>query len=166
MPRGTRRRAADGRLILLATALCVAGGCLSAAVARASGWAAGPAPSVIALERTALGVWIVPATLNGRVQGRFLLDTGATWCAVTARTAARLRLPHVGEQVQMQTAGGLVPMPLVRIGSVEVGGRRARAVQAVILPEDLGDLDGVIGMNFLNEFVYAIDPRRAVLRLD
>lgn len=113
-----------------------------------------------------MGVWIVAATLNGRVEGRFLLDTGATWCAVTARTAARLRLPQVGEQVQMQTAGGLVPMPLVRIGAIEIGGRRARDVQAVILPEEIGDLDGVIGMNFLNEFVYAIDPRRALLRLD
>lgn len=135
-------------------------------VARASSWAAGPARHDITLERTGLGVWIVAAKLNGRVEGRFLLDTGATWCGVTAPTAARLRLVQVGEQVQMQTAGGVVPMPLVRIGTVDVGGRRARDVQAVILPDELGDLDGVIGMNFLNEFTYSIDPRRGVLRLD
>lgn len=135
--------------------------------ALASGWAAGPATThAVPLERTALGVWTVTAALNGRVRGRFLLDTGATWCALTPRTAARLRLSQAGERVQMQTAAGLVPMPLVRIQSIEVGGRRARSVQAVILPDDLGDFDGVIGMNFLNEFAYSIDPRRAVLRLD
>jgi clan AA aspartic protease (TIGR02281 family) len=135
-------------------------------MAQASGWATAPARGVVALERSPLGVWIVAAKLNGRVEGRFLLDTGATWCAVTSRTAARLRLPQVGEQIQMQTASGLVPMPLVRIAVVEVGGRRARNVQATILPTDLGELDGVIGMNFLNQFVYAIDPRHRVLRLD
>jgi len=113
-----------------------------------------------------MGIWIVGATLNGHVSGRFLLDTGATWCAITSRTAARLRLAQVGEHVDMQTAAGIVPMPLVRLGSVQVGGHRARRVQAVILPDEIGDLDGVIGMNFLNEFTYAIDPRRGVLELD
>jgi len=135
-------------------------------IAHGSSWASGPTRGAIELERTPLGVWIVAARLNGRLEGRFLLDTGATWCAVTSRTAARLRLVQVGEQIQMQTANGFVPMPLVRIRTVDVGGRRSHDVQAVILPQDLGDLDGIIGMNFLNEFVYSIDPRRSVLRLD
>lgn len=135
-------------------------------MAQASGWATAPARGIVPLERSPLGVWIVRAKLNGRVEGRFLLDTGATWCAVTPRTAARLRLPQVGEQIEMQTGGGVVPMPLVRIAMIEIGGRRARRVQATIVPTDLGGLDGVIGMNFLNQFVYAIDPRRRVLRLD
>jgi clan AA aspartic protease (TIGR02281 family) len=167
MPRRARRRAPERGLIGLAAALLVAGGLLLGNSAVAGEWARGPRRGQVPLERTPMGVWIVEATLDGRVHGRFLLDTGATWCALTSRTAARLRLAQVGEQVEMQTAGGLVPMPIVRIGSVVVGGHRARRVQAVILPHDVGrDLDGVIGMNFLNQFTYAIDPRRAVLRLE
>lgn len=167
MPRRARRRAPERGLIRLAAAILAAGSVLLGPNAAAGEWASGPRRGQVPLERTPMGVWIVEATLDGRVHGRFLLDTGATWCAVTPHTAARLRLAQIGEQVEMQTAGGLVPMPLVRIGSVAVGGHRARGVQAVILPHDVGaDLDGVIGMNFLNQFTYAIDPRRAVLRLE
>jgi clan AA aspartic protease (TIGR02281 family) len=147
---------------VLAAALLAA----APAMAQAGGWATAPARGVVTLERSPLGVLIVAAKLNGRVEGRFLLDTGATWCAVTPRTAARLGLSQVGEQIQVQTGGGLVPMPVVRIAVIEIGGRRARGVQATIASADLGGLDGVIGMNFLNQFVYAIDPRHRVLRLD
>jgi len=156
------RRSASRLITLALGAMLLA----PAATAIADGWASGaPAPHTVPLERTLSGVWIIEATLNGRVRGRFLLDTGASYCGVTTETAARLRLSQVGESLSLQTAGGVVPMPVVRLASVQVGGRRARQVQAVILPENVGDLDGIIGMSFLNLFTYSIDPRRSVLRL-
>jgi clan AA aspartic protease (TIGR02281 family) len=165
MPRKARRGSADGRLRALLLGVLLLGVPAPARVA-AEGWAAGPPRrGPIPLERTPNGTWIVEARLNGRFEGRFLLDTGASWCGLTSQAAAHLRLPQVGESIRMQTAGGIVPMPTVRIASVEVAGRRARDVQAVILPDELDDLDGILGMNFLNNFVYAIDPRRSVLHL-
>jgi len=150
-----------GSFVLPLAALLVLGTATSHA-----GWAGGPlAKRPIPLERTG-GGWIVEAKLNGRVNARFLLDSGATWCALSERTAARLRLSQAGHRVPIDTAGGTIRAPVVRLGSVDVGGRKVRDVQAIVLSALDEDLDGILGLNFLNQFRYAIDPRSSVLRLD
>ena len=63
--------------------------------------------------RVSRGHVIVELHLDGHGPARFLLDTGATWCGVTSQMAARLRLNQHGQNVRMQTAGGIVPMPAV-----------------------------------------------------
>jgi clan AA aspartic protease (TIGR02281 family) len=129
-------------------------------------WVGGPNDRAsVPLER-GRGGWIVEATLNGRIRGRFLLDSGATWCALSAVTAARLRLSQSDRRIPVETAGGTIQAPFVRLGSVDVGGRKARDLQAVVLDALGEDFDGIIGLNFLNEFSYAIDPRRSILRLE
>ncbi len=109
------------------------------------------------------GSWHVHATLNGRVRGTFLLDTGATFCVVSSATARRLGITPGEKRVMLRTANGVVQAPLVEIASVEVGSSRAQGVQAVV--QDGMDEDGVIGLSFLNRFSYAIVPARRILRL-
>ncbi len=109
--------------------------------------------------------WLVRATLNGTVSGLFLLDTGATLCVLAPETARRLGLAGTGQRVDLETANGTVRAPLIQLRSVDVGGNRARDVDAVVHPAVAPPLDGVIGLSFLNHFSYAIDPRRRVLRL-
>lgn len=109
--------------------------------------------------------WMVHATVNGVVDGLFLLDTGASVCVLSPGTAQRLSLPPTGGEMQLQTANGVVKAPLVRLRSVEVGGSKARDVQAVVHPALGPPLDGIIGLSYLNNFSYAIDPRRRVLKL-
>jgi len=138
---------------------------LTTSPARAE-WVGGPGDRpAVTLER-GHGGWIVPVTLNGRVRGRFLVDSGATWCALSTQTAGRLRLSQTDRRIPVDTAGGTIRAAFVRLGSVDVGGHKARDLQAVVLDTLDEDLDGIIGLNFLNEFTYAIDPRRSILRLE
>lgn len=109
--------------------------------------------------------WIVQATLNGSVRGRFLLDTGASYCVLGPTAARRLSLPPTGSRVTLRTANGTVQAPIVQITSVDVGGHRARDIQAVVHDAVAAPLDGIIGLSFLNNFTYAVDPRRKMLTL-
>jgi clan AA aspartic protease (TIGR02281 family) len=133
--------------------------------ARAGGeWKAG-APREIPLDGDTRG-WVVRATLDGKVSGLFLLDTGASVCVVGPALARRLGADASGRQVELRTANGVVRAPLFHLRTVDVGGSRARDVPAVVHAAVAPPLDGVIGLSFLNQFRYAIDPRRRVLRLN
>jgi len=109
--------------------------------------------------------WVVRATLNGTVDGAFLLDTGASFCVLSPSFARKLGAPATGRHVDLQSANGLVRTPLVALRSLDVGGNRVRDVTAVVHPAVGPGLDGIIGLSYLNNFTYAVDPRRKVLRL-
>jgi aspartyl protease family protein len=109
--------------------------------------------------------WLVHATLNGNVNGTFLLDTGASVCVLGPGTARRLAIPPTGEQAEIRTANGVVHAPVVRLRTVDVGGNRAHDVTAVVHSAVGPAIDGIIGLSYLNNFSYSVDPRRRVLRL-
>ena len=109
--------------------------------------------------------WILDARVNDAVTGRFLLDTGATSCVITPLMADRLGLPPPTRQIEMNTAAGLIHAGVVRLERVTVGASTATRVHALILDAIEDDLDGVIGLNFLDRFSYTIDPRRGLLDL-
>jgi aspartyl protease family protein len=133
------------------------------APAASADWATG-AQTEVPLEGNGSG-WLVHATLNGRIDGLFLLDTGASICVLAPGTARQLDLPPTAGQVELRTANGTVRAPIVQLRSVDVGGNRARDVDAVIHPAVQPPLDGIIGLSFLDHFSYGVDPRRRVLRL-
>jgi aspartyl protease family protein len=109
--------------------------------------------------------WVLEARVNNLVSGRFLLDTGATSCVITPLMAGKLGLFPPARQIEVDTAAGTVRAGVVRLHSRAVGVRRADEIQALVLDAVEDDLDGVIGLNFLDQFTYAIDPRRGVLEL-
>jgi len=108
--------------------------------------------------------WQVRATVNSRERATFLLDTGATLCVLSPAIAQRLDLKAV-QEVEVRTANGTVRAPLVRLRQLEVGDTLARDLDAVVHAAVAAPLDGVLGLNFLNRFQYAVDPKRRVLRL-
>ena len=110
------------------------------------------------------GAWRVRATLDGSMTGLFLVDTGASLCVLSPAVARRLSLAP-GGKAQLQTANGIVTAPLVRLRTVDVGGNRARDVLAVVHAAVPPPLDGIIGLSFLDNFTYSVDPRRHTLRL-
>ena len=75
--------------------------------------------------------WTVRATLNGSVQGQFLLDTGATYCVISQGIARRLGLRTSGEHVTVVTANGQMSVPLVTIRYFD------RLVAAGVKPGDI-----------------------------
>ena len=109
--------------------------------------------------------WTVRATLNGSVQGQFLLDTGATYCVISQSVARRLGLKVTGERTALVTANGPVSAPLVTIRYFDLGSNRARDVKTVVHDSMAPPLDGIVGLSYLNHFAYVIDVRQRVVRL-
>jgi clan AA aspartic protease (TIGR02281 family) len=109
--------------------------------------------------------WTVRATLNGSVEGQFLLDTGATYCVISQNIARRLALRPSGERLTLVTANGQVSAPLVTIRYFDLGSNRARDVKAVVHDSVGPPLDGILGLSFLNNFAYVIDAKQRIVRL-
>jgi len=109
--------------------------------------------------------WTVRATLNGSVQGQFLLDTGATYCVISQSIARRLGLKASGERTALVTANGAVSAPLVTIRYFDLGSNRARDVKTVVHDSVAPPLDGILGLSYLNHFAYVIDARQRIVRL-
>ena len=107
----------------------------------------------------------VRATLNGSVEGLFLLDTGATYCVISQSIARRLALKTNGDRVTVVTANGQMSVPLVTIRYFDLGSNRARDVKAVVHDSVAPPLDGILGLSFLNNFAYVIDAKQRIVRL-
>lgn len=91
------------------------------------------------------------ADLNGQPV-RFVVDTGASSLALSARDAARAgidldRLVYAG---QAQTANGMVRTATVRLDRVEIGEIRDENVPAVVIDGDPGV--SLMGMDYLRRF--------------
>ena len=110
--------------------------------------------------------WTVQATINGRTDALFLLDTGASYCVVAPSLARQLALAPTGSFATVLTANGAVRAPVVRLRTLQLGGMRALDVQAIVHDAVGPQIDGVLGLNFLNRYRYAVDAQRRLLELD
>ncbi|MGA9520222.1 MAG: aspartyl protease family protein [Myxococcaceae bacterium] len=102
--------------------------------------------------------------VNGSQKGSFILDTGATYVTLTRAFADKLGLqPKDHSKITMITAGGMRTVKLARVESLELKGLRARDVE-VAISDDLPDqVDGLLGLSFLNRFEVTVDARKAQL---
>ena len=110
---------------------------------------------------------VVEASLrNGTV--RLLLDTGASITTLTPSAARRLNISYdQSRSITVATAGGLVAAPLIEIKEFAVGEAAVDRLQVGILPlPDLDKFDGLLGMNFLQQFASSIDQQQGLLHLD
>lgn len=153
-----RRRPTCLRPVLVLVVAAV----LAAGAARAAEWER--SDTEVALESNGHS-WLVKATINGRLNGTFLLDTGASFCVLTPAAAKQLHMLTGNDTVTLRTANGIVSVPRVELASVQIGGTRAAGVTAVVQDAVDAPLDGIIGLSFLNRFSYSIVPGRRVLRL-
>ncbi len=124
--------------------------------------------SVIPLEKEGKS-YFVRVTINDKVTARFLLDTGASALQISKSLARRLKLGrHSGQAVPVTLAGGAtVAGRMVSLEEVRLGGMSARNVKAIILDyEKNQSTDGLLGMSFLENFIFQIDTRRQQLILE
>ena len=110
--------------------------------------------------------WTVEATINGRMQALFLLDTGASYCVVAPSLARELALAPTGSFANVLTANGAVRAPVVRLRTLQLGAMRAHDIQAIVHDAVGPQIDGVLGLNFLNRYRYAVDAQRRTLELE
>lgn len=125
--------------------------------------AASPAPvqtaaRTVSIPRDARGHFQV----NGRVDGKsmaFMVDTGASVIALTARDAARLgiRPPQRDFTAEVKTANGTVRAALVQLSRVEIEDVSVRDVAALVVPDEALS-ENLLGLSFLSKlrrFEYA-----------
>ena len=92
--------------------------------------------------------------VDGRVNGRridFVVDTGASVVALTARDAARLGI-HPSRNAfaaDVKTANGTVRAAPARLDVVQIGSLELRDVTALVLPDDALS-DNLLGLSFLS----------------
>ena len=106
---------------------------------------------------------VLAVRLNGRGPFRFLLDTGSTHTAVSARTAEAIGAPVVAK-AEMGSVAGSREMLVVQVNSLQVGPVTISALLASVI--ELGEvsggstIDGVIGQDALGSLRYTIDFRQ------
>ena len=93
--------------------------------------------------------------VNGRVDGKnmgFMVDTGASVIALTARDAARLGIrPPLREfTAEVKTANGTVRAARVQLNRVEIDDVTVRDVAALIVPDEALS-ENLLGLSFLSK---------------
>ncbi|MDR5893446.1 MULTISPECIES: TIGR02281 family clan AA aspartic protease [Halomonas] len=114
----------------------------------------------LVLERNRGGHFVATGRINGEPV-EFLLDTGATYVAVSSGLAERLGLEATGS-AWFNTANGRVRGDLTTLDEVSLGGFSAREVRGSISPGMEGEV-ALLGMSFLNRFDIQIRDARMVL---
>jgi clan AA aspartic protease (TIGR02281 family) len=113
--------------------------------------------------------YFVRARVNGTVWGRFLLDTGASAVQISKKMARRLNISYKKSQAVPVTlaGGGMVAGRMVILEEIHLGEVAVRNVKAIILDyENDQTADGLLGMSFLENFVFQIDAQNNKLILE
>ena len=107
----------------------------------------------------------VTARLNDRVDVPFYIDTGASGISIPAAYVARLglRIDHTTPRVQIRTANGTISEPILKIGSVQLGGARVEGLSATV---SSALRVGLLGGSFFNQFVYGVDAAQGIITLE
>lgn len=110
------------------------------------------------------GVYMGTVHVNGTA-GRFLIDTGSTVTIIDPKFAERLKLTARGEELLLETLGRMtIKAPWTIVQSIQVGKARLENFH-VVLHTPSGEVDGVLGMDFLGRFVMTISAQKRTLTL-
>lgn len=117
----------------------------------------------IPFERRGSLMW-VEATVNDRTRVPFLIDTGASGISLPATIVTDLGIPIHSRtpRVTVQTANGLVQVPLIDLDSVQLGPARVENLSATVNPTMEV---GLLGGSFFNNFRYSVDAAAGVITL-
>jgi len=105
-------------------------------------------------------IW-APVAINGRGPFRLVLATGASHSALTPHLVEKLGIQgNPADTVILRGATGSVAVPMVPIDTLEVGELLMEPQRLAVIPDALGDADGVLGMDELSGMRIHIDFRR------
>ena len=124
----------------------------------------------IPLERKG-GVWVVNVELNNIHEANLILDSGASFTTLSEDVGFEIGLspdPYL-PKIPMNTANGKTEGWVATVESIRVGDTERTNVMAVVA--DLSNLtelgiDGLLGLNFLDGFVWRLDHQTGFLILE
>jgi aspartyl protease family protein len=107
------------------------------------------------------GHFLSQGTINGRAV-QFMVDTGATAIGLGVSEAERVGVEYKsGKPVRLQTANGVSPGWLVKLGSVRIGDVEIFDVDAVVGSQSMPYV--LLGNSFLSRFQMRRDNEQMVL---
>jgi predicted aspartyl protease len=116
---------------------------------------------------------VIPVFLNGHGTYRFLLDTGATHSILSSRVANELNITAGRSPIPINTksiitAGGSVSVTIRTIEVVQIGDVNIMQAQIAVADFELLrtlKIDGIIGADYLKQFIVSIDYAHHVLHI-
>ena len=108
------------------------------------------------------------ALLNRKVKTELIVDTGANDTVISASLAKKLGISlNRAQNVLCQVANGsTVSGKQINIKEVRVGGAKVYNVQAIVLDSgEMSNSPGLLGMSFLNNFIFKVDTEKELLVL-
>lgn len=127
-----------------------------------------PPENRIAGQRAHGGVLLVPCLLLDTYRYWFLVDTGAATTMVTQRVAEEigLKLSHPLRRQRVTSVHKSARAPMVRLSSLQLGSQRVTDLEVLVLtlPANLR-FDGILGVNFLEQFHATFDFNHSILVL-
>jgi aspartyl protease family protein len=107
------------------------------------------------------GHFTTQGSINGQ-SARMMVDTGATFIAMSAADAQRLGVDYrQGQPGSMNTANGVTTAWKVKLHSVRIGDVEVYDVDAVVTPQPMPQI--LLGNSFLNRFQMRRDNEQMVL---
>lgn len=112
--------------------------------------------------------YVVRAVVNGQEPVKLIIDTGATLTILSPKVIQNLglRLDEVQRYRAFSTANGTVQAPVISLESLKIQNHLVTDLDAGILSTfSNSEIDGLLGMNFLNQFAFFIDQKNGTLEL-
>ncbi len=106
------------------------------------------------------------ALINNSLQGKFIIDTGASTVVLSRSFANQLNIRYKNWPVRlMQTANGIALGYHGYIDQIDIQGIKAKRIEAVV-SENLGNVDGLLGLSFLGRFDIHINASEGFVQLN
>ena len=109
---------------------------------------------------------MVSAKINGGGSAQLMLDTGASVTVINPRVLAGMGIgSREALRGSVKGATGSADVLFVPVESIEVGGARSGPLRVAAHDVDLGQGDGLLGRDFLDQFTVNIDSTAGVVTL-
>lgn len=112
--------------------------------------------------------YIVTAIINDQEPVKLIIDTGASLTVLSPEIMRGLNIEEkdVLQYMNFSTANGVVSAPVILVDKIKVQNYIVSNVKVGILPSfSRSNVDGLLGMNFLNQFAFFIDQENSMLEL-
>ncbi len=106
--------------------------------------------------------------LNNKEEALFLVDTGASYAQISRLMADKLKLNlNKGDRIIVKTANGQAQSGVViYLDEIKVDCVKVKNIKAIVLDQDNLNLkEGLLGMSFLNNFIFEINVTKSELIL-